>query len=67
MIRVSVMAWLVISAFVAGLLLLPRPLNFLLWIPYGIALPLAIRWCNARQLRIRSEEAAAPRPATLQP
>ncbi len=56
MIRVSVVTWFVISAFLAGLLLLPRPYNWFLWIPYGIALPLSIIRLNRRQARIRSEE-----------
>ena len=35
---------------------LPKPYNWLLWIPYGIALPLTIiRW-NKRQMEIRNEE-----------
>lgn len=58
MIRVAIVAWVVVSAFVAGLLFLPRPYNFLLWIPYGIALPFGILWCNRRQRQIRGEEAA---------
>ena len=59
MIRVAIVAWVVITAFVFGLFALPQPFNFLLWAPYGIALPLAILWCNRRQLRIRAEEAAS--------
>src|SRR5215813_7333093 len=59
MIQVSIVAWVVITAFLVGLLALPRPFNFLLWLPYGIALPLAIMWCNRRQRRIRAEEAAS--------
>ena len=58
MIRVAIVAWIAVSAFVAGLLLLPRPYNFLLWIPYAIALPLGILKCNRRQRLIRGEEAA---------
>jgi hypothetical protein len=59
MIQVAIVAWIAVSAFVAGLLLLPSPYNFLLWIPYGIALPLGILWCNRRQQLIRGEEGAA--------
>ena len=59
MIRVAVIAWIGVTAFLAGLLLLPKPYNFLLWVPYGIALPLSIRWCNRRQQQIRMEEAAS--------
>jgi hypothetical protein len=58
MIRVSAIAWLMIAAFLAGLLLLPKPYNWLLWVPYAIALPLSIRWLNQRQRQIRAEESA---------
>jgi len=57
MIQVAIVAWVVITAFVFGLFALPRPFNFLLWLPYGIVLPLGILWCNRRQRRIRAEEA----------
>jgi len=56
MIRISIVTWIVVSIFVAALMLLPKPYNFLLWIPYGIALPLAIRSWNREQLEIRSQE-----------
>jgi hypothetical protein len=59
MVTVSVIAWVAITAFLVGLLMLPKPYNFLLWVPYGIALPLSIRWCNQRQRKIRTEEAAS--------
>jgi len=56
MIRVSIFTWIAVSIFVAALMLLPKPYNWLLWIPYGIALPLTIiRW-NKRQMEIRNEE-----------
>ena len=67
MIRVSIFTWVIVSAFVVELWLLPRPYSLLLWIPYGIALPLAIRWCNARQLQIRTQEAIMPQSASSQP
>ena len=59
MIKVSAIAWIAVTAFLAGLLLLPKPYNWFLWLPYGIALPLGIRWCNQRQLKIRAEDEAA--------
>jgi hypothetical protein len=58
MVKVSAIAWVAIAVFLVGLLTLPRPYNFLLWVPYGIALPLGIRWCNQCQLKVRAEEAA---------
>lgn len=60
MIQVAVVAWIAVIAFVFGLVTLPQPFNFLLWIPYVIALPLGIMWCNRRQRIIRGEEDAAP-------
>ena len=60
MVRVSAAAWLIISAFLAGLLLLPQPYNWFLWVPYGIGLPVSIIWLNRRQTQIRSEERAKP-------
>jgi len=59
MIRVSAIAWVTITLFLIGLMLLPKPYNWLLWIPYAIALPLSIRWCNRRLLQIRAIEAAS--------
>jgi hypothetical protein len=59
MIRVAVVTWILVTAFIVGLMLLPRPFNFLLWLPYSIVLPLGIVWCNRRQQKIRAEEAAA--------
>lgn len=56
MVRVAVIAWLAVSLFVAGLLIVPQPYNWLLWIPYVILLPLAIRRFNKKQLEIRHEE-----------
>jgi hypothetical protein len=58
MIQVAVVFWIAITAFIFGLLALPRPFNFLLWVPYLISLPLAILWCNRRQRHSRAEEAA---------
>jgi hypothetical protein len=59
MVRAAIVAWLAISVFLAGLLLLPQPMNLLLWVPYVIALPLGIAWCNRRQRIIRSEESGS--------
>lgn len=56
MIRVSVVAWLAITAFLAGLFLLPTPYKHCLWAPYVLALPLFIVWLNKRQAQIRSQE-----------
>ena len=56
MVRVSIRTWIAVSIFVAALMLIPKPYNLLLWIPYAIALPLAIvRW-NRKQIEIRNDE-----------
>jgi hypothetical protein len=57
MVHVAIIPWVVVSIFVAALMLLPKLYNYLLWIPYAIVLPLSIiRW-NRKQLEIRREEA----------
>ena len=56
MVQFALTTWIAVSVFLALLFLLPQPWNFLLWIPYAIALPLSIRFCNKRQLVIRESE-----------
>lgn len=56
MIRAAAVAWVAIAVFLLGLLLLPTPWKWLLWLPYGIVLPLSIRWGNRRQQQIRRDE-----------
>lgn len=56
MIRAAAVAWVAIAVFLLGLLLLPTPWTWLLWLPYGIVLPLSIRWGNRRQQQIRRDE-----------
>ena len=59
LVQVAAVGWLVMAVLVIGLFMLPRPVNFLLGVPYGIALPLGIVWCKRRQSAIRLEEAEA--------
>ena len=56
MVRTAVIAWALITLFVILLFVLPNPYRWLLWIPYGVALPLAIVSLNRKQHAIRSEE-----------
>ena len=37
MIKASAIAWVAIIVFIVLLLILPKPYNFLMWIPYGIS------------------------------
>ena len=56
MVRVAVVAWVGITLFLALLFVLPSPYRWLIWIPYGVALPLAIVSLNRKQQAIRSDE-----------
>ena len=58
MIRGAVWFWIGAIVFLTLLLTIPRPYNFLVWLPYGIALPLAIITINKKQARLRQEEKA---------
>ena len=68
MVRVSALFCVGIAAFLLLLGLTPQPLRPLVWLPYLLALPLAIRVANQRQEQIRREEALdAMRGATADP
>jgi len=55
-VKASIVAWIAAIIFLVLLLLLPTPWRFLLWLPYGILLPLGIITWNKTQQRIRKEE-----------
>jgi len=55
-VKASVIGWVAAIVFITLLLVLPSPWRFLLWVPYGIALPLGILTWNRKQQRIRQEE-----------
>ena len=56
MVRTAIVAWVVVTLFLILLFVLPNPYRWLIWIPYGVALPLAIVSLNRKQQAIRSEE-----------
>lgn len=56
MIKASVVCWVAILAFLGALLALPDPYRWLMWIPYGILLPLGIVYGNRRHQAIRQQE-----------
>ena len=56
MVRVAIAAWVGITLFLVLLFVLPNPYRWLIWIPYGVALPLAILTLNRKQQAIRSDE-----------
>ena len=56
MIRMALVTWTAVTAFIVVLMILPSPYRWLLWLPYAVVLLLGIRWCNQRWRRIRAEE-----------
>ena len=60
MVRVSVIAWIAVTVFLVLLFVLPQPYNWLMWIPYGILLPLGIIRCNKRLAELRDEDKTGP-------
>ena len=58
MIKASIVAWIALGVFLALLFLLPDPYRWLMWIPYGILLPLGIMRINRRLAEIRRSESS---------
>ena len=56
MVRTAIVAWVLITLFLILLFVLPNPYRWLVWIPYGVTLPLAIVSLNRKQQAIRLEE-----------
>lgn len=57
MIKSSLIFWISALLFITLLLTLSSPYKWLLWLPYGIVLPLSIRFMNSRLCQIQQEEA----------
>ncbi len=66
-IKAAVVVWTCGLVFLAMLLLLTSPWRFLLWVPYGVLLPLGIIQGNRRLQRIRQEEARSLGAVVMQP
>jgi len=64
MIKAGIGVWVGVLLFAGLLFALPSPYRYLLWIPYGILLPLGIIYVNRAQQRIRQEQSqpVAPHP-----
>jgi hypothetical protein len=68
MIQASVAVWVAVMLFVTLLMVLPSPYRFFTWVPYGVLLPLGIRYINKRQKQImRSENMGSWRQARVHP
>jgi len=63
MIKMAAIAWLAIGVFLGSLFWLPATYRWFLWIPYGILLPVGIRYANRKQQRIKNEETILKRAA----
>jgi hypothetical protein len=55
-IKASVICWVFVLAFAAGMILIPGLYKHLLWIPYTVVLIWGINTFNRTQARIRMEE-----------
>lgn len=55
-IKASLLCWVAIVAFLAGLMALPSPYRFLLWLPYAILLVAGISVFNRKQWQLRQDE-----------
>lgn len=59
MVKCAVVGWIAIIFFLVLMFVLPNPYKHLLWIPYGILLPIGIRYGNRKQQEIRESESRA--------
>jgi hypothetical protein len=57
-IRAAALWWFAVAAFLIALWWTPFAYRALLWVPYGLLLPLAIRATNCRQEEIRRQESS---------
>ena len=62
MVKFAAIGWIGIAAFLSLLFVLARPYNFLLWVSYGILLPICIVYCNRRLQQIRQLESIDDQP-----
>ncbi len=56
MVKSALISWAAILIFLILLIALPDPYRWLMWIPYGILLPLGIIYGNRKQQAIRQQE-----------
>ena len=54
--RVAVIVWIAISVWLSLLLTLPKPYNWLMWIPYGIAMLIGVPKLRKKHTQIRRSE-----------
>jgi len=54
--RTAIFVWVGVTLFVVLVFVLPSPYKWLIWVPYGVSLPLAIVSLNRKQREIRLQE-----------
>ena len=54
--KTAVIVWIIVSVFIGLLLTLPKPYNFLLWIPYGITMLIGVPKLRKKHTEIRRSE-----------
>ena len=54
--RAAVIVWIAISVWLGLLLTLPKPYNYLLWIPYGITMLIGVPKLRKKHTEIRRSE-----------
>ena len=59
MIKVAIMIWICVLAFIGLMLIIPGNYKYLLWIPYVIALVVGIKILNRKQMEIQMDESDA--------
>lgn len=60
MIKAAIASWITVTIFLGLLLGLPFPYGFIMWVPYGIFLPLGVRYTNKRLHQLQVEESMHP-------
>ena len=56
MIKASVVFWIVGIIFITLLFVLPSPYKWFVWLPYGIFMPISIRFINKNLEQIKESE-----------
>jgi hypothetical protein len=56
MIKAAVFSWISLAVFLGLLLGLPFPYGFIMWVPYGIFLPIGITYLNKRLYQLQMED-----------
>ena len=54
--KTAVIAWIAVSVFLGLLFTLPKPYNYLLWIPYGITMLIGVPKLRKKHTEIRRAE-----------